>query len=150
MKNETYGPHQCSIIETDANIIALLAYFSSIIAILIPIISLVAFFAPLLIYGFEKNSTFVKFHAMQSFLLNAASTVIIIICAIIVGACFIYIASINPYVNMSPLALMIVVIVVTRAVIFILRIVAAVNAYKYHEYHLPIIGSWAARISGTN
>lgn len=150
MKNEIYGPHQCSVIETDANTIALLAYFSSIITSLIPIISLVAFFAPLLIYCFEKNSTFVKFHAMQAFLLNIMSTVTIMICTIIAGVCFFFIASINPYVNMSSLAFILVFAAAAIAVIFILRIVAAVNASKYHEYHLPIIGSWAARISGTN
>lgn len=150
MKNETYGPHQCSIVETDANIIALLAYFSSIIASLIPIISLLAFFAPLLIYCFEKNSTFVKFHAMQAFLLNIMSTVIVMTCIIIAGVCFLFIASINPFMNMSSLALMLIFAVAARAVIFILRIVAAVKASKYHEYHLPIIGSWAARIAKTN
>ena len=64
------APHKSSLGGLDANLMALLCYVAAFVIGLIPGIRYVAFLAPLVLYFLEKNSRFVKFHAMQAFILE--------------------------------------------------------------------------------
>lgn len=152
MKNEIYGSHKSSILGIDANIVALLTYFATVIIDWIPVISYISFFAPLIIYILERNSTFVKFHAMQSFLLNALVRVVTIIFGVIAGISGVSIAlgSIGTGVTAVGFAFIFgVMLFILGIAVWVFTIIAAIQAAQYKEYHMPIIGSWAARISGT-
>ncbi len=54
--------------------------------VFIPVVKYVAWLAPLIIYLVEKNSQFVKFHAMQAFLLNIIGAVLSFLVSIVLGA----------------------------------------------------------------
>lgn len=152
MKNEIYGSHKSSIFGVDANIVALLTYFATMIIGWIPVINYVSFFAPLIIYILERNSSFVKFHAMQAFLLNALVKVVTIISGVIAGVTGVGLAlgSIGTGVTAVGFAFIFgVMMFILGIIVFIFTLIAAIQAAQYKEYHIPIIGSWAARISGT-
>lgn len=152
MKNEIYGSHKSSIFGVDANIVALLTYFATMIIDWIPVISYISFFAPLIIYILERNSTFVKFHAMQAFLLKALVKVVTIIFGVIAGISGVSIAlgGIGTGVTAVGFAFIFgVMLFILGIVVWVFTIIAAIQAAQYKEYHIPIIGSWAARISGT-
>lgn len=68
--------HQSSIGDLEANIMAFLCYLTSSILAFVLGLSYVAWLAPLAIFFLEKKSEFVKFHAIQAFVLNALGVVL--------------------------------------------------------------------------
>lgn len=153
MKNEIYGPHKASFLGADANLIALLTYFSSAIMNFIPILSYVSFFAPLIIYFIEKDSVFVKFHAMQSFLLNVVSSALSFLFIAVFGASLLGIGlgnSATAAASFGVAAILYIAVIALLIVIMVYNVIAMVGAFKYKEYHIPIIGNWAGNIANTN
>ena len=70
MNAGSIDPHKSTIGGMDANLLALIAYIASAAVGFIPLLRYLAWLAPLVIFFMEKESGFVKFHAMQSFVLN--------------------------------------------------------------------------------
>lgn len=127
MAKGNYSPHQSSIANMDANIMAVLTYVLPVIAAYLPIVWRIAWLIPILIFFMEKESNLVKFHAMQSVVLYVARVIIISILSFI------------PL--LGGLAGFIVGIIFT-----IIAIVAVIGAFNYEEFRIPFIGDLVARL----
>lgn len=146
MKNEIYSPHKSSIGGLNANMMALLCYIASVVVSWIPLVRYVAWLVPLLLFFMEKQSKFVKFHAMQSFLLHILSAALTFLVSVVLGG-ILGVGSISSvtYFAAAGLAGIISLLVgVISLVILIFAILAMVKAYGYKEYHIPLIGGIAA------
>lgn len=143
MENKIYEPHKSSIGNLDANVMALIAYLGGAILGFIPGIKYVAFLVPIIIFVIEKESKFVKFHAMQSILLSAVGVVISIILGIVIG---IVIAT-GSYGALAVLSILSIITWIIVIALFVFFVIAAVKSYKYEIYKLPLIGNWAEKIA---
>lgn len=149
MKNEIYSPHKSSLGGLNANMMALICYLASIPLGWIPLVRYVAWLAPLALFLLEKESRFVKFHAMQSFLLNMLSAMLSFLVSVVLGG-ILGIGSISAatYYAAAGLAGIIgLLTTVISLVILVCAIIAMVGATKYKETQLPIIGGIARRIA---
>lgn len=145
-------PHKSSIGNLDANIMALLAYLATGILMFIPIINYVAWLAPLVLFLMEKQSGFVRFHAMQAFILNIINFLLTtllggIILASINAAYARALASGDFGASLAGAAIMTTILTIISLVIAVFAIIAMVNAYKYKLYKMPVIGALAAKFS---
>ena len=127
MSRGNYSPHQSSIANMDANIMAVITYILPIIAANLPIVWRIAWILPVLIFFMEKKSNLVKFHAMQSVALHVVRVVVLSILGII------------------PLLGGLVGFIVGIA-FTLLAIIAIVGAFSYEEFHIPFIGDFVARL----
>lgn len=153
---KVYEPHKSSIGNMDANVMALLTYVSAVILSFIPFVQYVSWLLPLIFFYMEKNSTLVKFHALQAFtlfLIFAIIDVIVnIIAAIATAATAAAIAS-NPYDLNSyfgawaGVAAAGIIMGIIGLIFLIFGIIAMVKAYKYEEYAMPVFGKLAAKFS---
>ena len=143
MENKIYEPHKSSIGNLDANLMALIAYLGGAVLGFIPGVKYVAFLVPIIIFIIEKESKFVKFHAMQSILLSAVGVVISIILGIIIGIVF----ATGSYGALAVLSILSIITWLIVIVLFVFFIIAAVKSYKYEIYKLPLIGNWAEKIA---
>ena len=135
-------PHKSSLGNLDANVMALLAYLASAVLGWIPVISYVAWAAPLVIFFIEKQSSFVKFHSMQAFLLGLVGMIFGLIVSLIVTS----IIAANPF-ALDSYALAGTLSTIIGLVFLVFAIIAMVKAYKYEEYKLPLIGGLAASLT---
>ena len=150
MKNEQCGPHKAYIFGMDANTLAALSYWAQLIFALVPGLKNVAFIAPILIYFIENQSSFVKFHAMQCLFLNLfvwAATYLILFLG---GGASFAPAMANPLAALMSLPLTVALLYVAILALWIARIVATIKAAQYKEYHIFLIGEWAATAARTN
>lgn len=149
MKNEIYNTHKASIGGLNANVMALLAYLISIPLSLIPIVRYMAWLAPLAVFLLEKQSKFVRFHAMQSFLLHLVSAAFsLLLSAVMIGIFGVGSISATTYYAAAGLAGLIGLFTAAISIaILIFAIIAMVGAYKYKETHIPVIGNIAQRIT---
>lgn len=148
MKNETYTPHKSSIGDLNANMMALLCYIVSVVVSWIPVVRYVAWLVPLLIFFMEKQSNFVKFHALQSFFLNVFSAILTFLVLVVLGS-ILGVGSISSNVNYFAAAaglagIISLLVLAISLVILVFAIIAMVKAYGYKEYHIPLIGGIAA------
>lgn len=137
-------PHKSSIGGMDANVMAIISYLASIILSFIPYISYVAWLAPLVFYILEKGSSFVKFHAMQGFILNLLGMLIILVITIIFN---IIIGSMiyNWYAIIRMTQALGTITLIISIVFAVFNIIALIKAYKYEEYEIPVVGKFARR-----
>jgi uncharacterized membrane protein len=140
------NPHRSSL-GMDANTMALLCYVAAFVLSWIPVIKYIAWAAPLVIFFLEKQSPFVKFHAMQAFLLEAISWVFAIIFGIIISA-----IAFNPYTYVygggwGAYGVVATISVIISIIFTIFAIIALVKAIGYVEYKLPLIGNLADKWS---
>ncbi|SHH61657.1 Uncharacterized membrane protein [Sporobacter termitidis DSM 10068] len=127
------NPHRSSL-GMDANTLALLSYVAAFVLSWVPIIKYVAWAAPLVLFFVEKQSPFVKFHAMQAFLLEVVSWVITIVFSVLLFW--------MPFNGLLAAIL--------NVLLTILAIVALVKAGGYEEYKIPVIGDIADKIRRSN
>ena len=163
MANTVYQPHKSSLGEIDANYIAVACYGAAIVFSYIPFLKYVAWLAPLLIYFLEKKSVLVKFHAVQALILNAIGAVVALILSI-VGSIIVkimtpeytnywdtYLAGGSYYDDLKKATavgtIFTVIAIIIAVLLMALEIIAALNAYKYTEYKLPVIGGIATKVS---
>lgn len=147
MENKIFEPHKSSIGNLDANVVALIAYLGGAILGFIPGIKYVAFLVPIIIYVIEKESKFVKYHAMQSILLSAVGVVLSIILAIIISIATAAIIHSGGYGALGALAVLSILVWIIALVLLVFFIIAAVKSYKYEIYKMPLIGNWAEKIA---
>lgn len=162
-QNTIHQPHKSSLGGLDANLLAALCYGSAFIFSFIPIVRYVAWLAPLVVFFLEKASRHVKFHALQALVLNVigallsavVSIVGSIIKAVIVPSSVSYSiwdAGYYDYWEKVKLAATIgtvftVIVYVLALGIGVLQILAAIKAWKYEEYGLPVIGNIAGKLA---
>ena len=146
-----YEPHKSSIGNIDANVMALIAYGAAIIVIFIPGIKIVAWLAPIVIYILEKESSFVKFHAMQAFLINIVgiifNTIILMIIGGSIGLMFFRTFS---YGALGTIILSAIITGIVAIVITIFEVISMVKCYQYKEYEIPLIGRLSRKIAYKN
>lgn len=152
--NEQYGPHKSSIGGIDANAMALLAYLASVILSFIPVLSYVAWIAPLVIFFIEKDSNFVKHHAMQAFtigIVGKALSLILVIVFAIIAAATTGVTLMNPGAGLGTgivlIGLSTILTGIIAIAILVFQIMAMVKAYQYNAYEIPVIGKLAKKIS---
>lgn len=140
-----FEPHKSSL-NLDANIIVLIAYLGGIVISFIPGLSFFSFAVPIIIYCLEKDSKFVKFHAMQGILLTVAGIVLSILIGILIGiftALLLFSSSTAAVSVISITGLLSFIIPITM---FIFMVIAIVKAWGYECYEMPIIGKLASKI----
>lgn len=137
------NPHRSSL-GMDANVMALLCYIGAFVLSWIPVIQWVAPAAPLVIFFIEKGSPFVKFHAMQAFLLEAVNWVFFVIIKVIIGALVF-----NPFslTGWGAVAAVTTIYTIIGIVMTVFAIIALVKAYGYFEFKIPLIGNLADKWS---
>lgn len=141
MRNEKYASHQSSIGNTDANLMALLSYLSVIIMGWIPVLKLVPWVAPLIIWNLEKKSRFVKFHALQSMILDIVFSVVsLLFRVILIGIVGGLSISGNFFSAIFTGGFFSLLIFAFFIGVIVLAVIAMVKAYQYEEYHIPVIG----------
>lgn len=141
MTNKTVEPHKSSIGGLDANIVALLAYVAAAAIMLIPNLGYFCWIVPLIAYFIENQSDFVRFHALQSFVINAIGAILSFIITVIFRGIVLAVIY-NPYSLFGAVGAYTVFSYLAGAVsivILVFSIIAVVQAYKYVEYHIPLI-----------
>ena len=143
------NPHRSSL-GMDANTMALLCYIAAFVLSWIPIVKYVAWAAPLVVFFIEKESPFVKFHAMQAFLLEAIVWVFQVIINIIIAAAWASYYRTWAYgygTSLGIASVLSVLLVIIGIVVTIFAIIALIKAYQYFEYKVPVIGNLAMKFS---
>jgi uncharacterized membrane protein len=148
MSNQTVDAHQSSLGNIDANILALLCYIVSAVLGFVPIVKYVAWLAPLVVFLIEKQSSFVKFHAMQAFLLNLAGLAISLILSLIFGLIFAATLLVSASGAVAAAGLTGIISLIVSIVILVFSILAMIGAYKYQEYEIPLLGPLTRKILG--
>ncbi|MEL4106128.1 DUF4870 domain-containing protein [Oscillospiraceae bacterium WX1] len=131
------NPHRSSL-GMDANIMALLCYIAAFVIAWIPFIQYIAFAAPLVIFFLEKDSPFVKFHAIQSLIMSIIACIFTIIA---------YSISFAAYFFFGFFILITVLLVIGFIAVAVFSIYAMIKAYGYEEYKIPLIGNLAEKFS---
>jgi uncharacterized membrane protein len=113
---------------------------------------LVAWLCPLFLFFFEKNSVFVKFHAMQAFLLNAIGAVLAFLVSVVIGG--IVLASINASTSLNSYTAALgaagvigFFATIIGLIILVFSIIALVSAYQYKLYKAPVLGNFAEKLA---
>lgn len=148
------NPHRSSL-GMDANVMALICYLAAFILSWIPIIQYVAWAAPLVIFFIEKESPFVKFHAIQALILEAVYcvfTVVIGIISAIIAAAYYANASIYSYyynyrASIGGVMACSIILMIIGIALSVFAIIVMVKAYGYYEYKIPVIGNLALKFS---
>lgn len=150
-------PHKSSI-GMDANIWAMLVYIITIILSWIPVVQYVAWLFPLVIYLTEKDSGFVKFHAIQAVAIYVVGAIVFIIMNVIsaiITASFALSAVTNPlgifgagYGALAGAMAVSVIGGVIGLLLTILSVIALIRAYQYEEYKVPVLGGFADKLAG--
>lgn len=149
MNSQIYEPHKSSIGGIDANLMAVLTYIASVVVSWIPVVRYLAWLVPLALFMMEKQSKFVKFHAMQSFVLNAVCAVLTFLIAVVVGG-IVSASTFNVYAAYSAFGLLGMISFITLVVcivITVFAIIAMIKAYGYKEYHIPLAGGLAEKLT---
>ncbi|SRR6266481_7321702 len=118
----------------DANIAALLAY-------------LLGLLGGLIFFFIEKNSRFVKFHAMQSILFNVVVGVVAIVLTIVVTILTLVISSISSSLGFIVSMLSLLFWLGFGLVIIITAIMLLIKAFQGQMFKLPIIGNMAEKFA---
>ncbi len=149
------APHKSSLGGLDANLMATLCYAAAFIIGLIPGIRYIAFLAPLALYILEKDSRFVKFHAMQAFMLQLFNMLLGVIIGVIAAA---VVAGSTASLFAGSAAgfgtavgggtIFLVLAGIVSVVAWVFAIIAAVKAYGYTEYEIPLLGGLARKLMG--
>jgi len=146
-----YEQHKSSIGNIDANVMALIAYGAAVVVIFIPGIKIIAWLAPIVIYILEKDSKFVKFHAMQAFLINIVGIIFSSIIFMIIGGSL-GLMFFRPltYGAIGTILLSAIITGIVAIVITIFEIISMVKCYEYKEYEIPLIGIIARKVAHKN
>ncbi len=145
MKNELYPPHKSSLGNLDANVLALLAYLAAVVVGWIPVLRYGAWLAPLVLFFVEKNSKFVRFHAMQAFVLQVISSAIAFLVSVVFGGVIRAVVD-NIYSLAIITGLTGLVVTLVSIAISVFAILAMVGAYNYKETHIPVVGGIAENL----
>ncbi len=144
------NPHKSSL-GMDANVMALICYIAAFVLSWIPYVKYVAWVAPLIVFFIEKESPFVKFHAMQAFLLEAVVWIFQVIFGIIIAAAWASYASSWYYgslgASLGIVSILSILLVIIGIVVTIFAIIALIKAYGYFEYKIPGVGNLAMKFS---
>ncbi len=141
----TVEPHSSSL-GMEANIAVLIAYLGGIVIGWIPWFSYIAFLIPLIIFILEKNSKFVRFHAVQSFILSIIGLVMGFLLSLISRLIAPLFFSSSPDAALSIMSAVSFTGVLISLVILLIAIIAVINAFQYKKCRLPLLGDLADKM----
>ena len=144
--NSQFEPHKSSL-GFDANLIMIIAYFGAIVVSFIPGINILAWAVPLVIFFIERDSSYVKYHAIQSLLLEVLGLVftmtIGIIIAILVSA--VIFSGSGAVFGLAGLVTLL--SIAFPIIMLIFSIICAIKSWNYECYKIPLIGNWAEKLT---
>lgn len=144
--NVKVEPHRSSL-GMDANILAMLAYLVTGALAWIPGVVYFIWIAPLVFFFIEKNSEFVRFHAMQATVLFFIRAILALIMNIIISAVTVAVYS-SFYYGYGSYGAALIFVFLGAAIgitITVFAIIALIKAYGYTEYKIPLIGNLAEK-----
>jgi len=146
MSVKTVEAHKSSL-GMDANVAILLVYLVGIVLSWIPGIRYFGWLAPLVFFYIENESAFVRFHAIQAFVLCAIATVLGLTVAIISSMMLTTMAFVNPIGGLGVIGFVGTLSLIISFVILIFAIMAMVNGYRYKEYKIPFVGDMGEKLA---
>lgn len=146
--NKVYEKHESSLFGLEANVVAMGVYVIPFLISFGGFLSFMGWLFPLVVVIAEKNSKLVKFHATQALLISLFYGFVNVL-AIFTGVASFFATFLSG--NFSAILGIIgfaFVFGILVLIIFVLEIISTIKAYQWTAYRLPIIGKWAASISG--
>jgi uncharacterized membrane protein len=123
----------------------MLAYLVTGILAWLPGIRYFAWAAPLILFFIEKDSSFVRFHAMQAFILNVIGALLVFIMNVVVYGIFaagMYTTDYTAWsASLGALGVISIIAGVISIIITVFAIIALVKAYGYNAYKIPLVGN---------
>jgi len=101
----------------------------------------------LIFFLMEKDSKLVRFHAMQSILLNALVIVASIALYIVMMVLFLILSQVSGALSAIVGLLSVVVWLVFSAAVLVAWVMCLIKAYNFQFYKLPVIGDFAEKFS---
>lgn len=146
--NRKVDPHQSSVMETDANLVALSLY-------LVPLLSnfmslgIISWVLPLVVVLIEKKSNFVHFHAVQSLVMQATAAVfnLIVVIAALMSASSSLLVGFNVLGVFGVVGLVGLLSALVSVIVIALEIVGVIKAYGWEIYYLPFFGNITRRFT---
>ncbi len=143
MDNHNYAPHNSSLGDINANLMAALMYAGVFLFALIPFVGFLAWAFPLIIIFVEKNSEYVKFHAAQSLIIQLLFCLAGVILAFMGFVFQIPTNVINSLINGAAINPIVIFDMLLDLASLIVYGYLAYKAYKYEAYKVPIVGEYA-------
>lgn len=138
-------PHSSSL-GMEANIAVLIAYLGGVVIGWIPWFSYIAFLLPLIIFILEKESKFVRFHAMQSCslcILDLVISLLLIVVSRLIAPSLYYS---SPGIALSIISAVSFTGVLISLAILVVVIIGVINTFQYKEYRLPLLSDLADKL----
>lgn len=148
--NRKYEEHKSSILGMNANLVSLLIYLLPFLINFIFYNSDLSYFSwliALIVIFIEKDSKLVKFHAWQSLLMNLFYGFVGAIVTVVGVTGSVYSVVVGNAGGLATSMIVIIIVGIISIIIAILQIIAAVKAYGWVSYRLPIVGNWASKLS---
>jgi uncharacterized membrane protein len=143
MKTTIIKPHQSSIGDLNANIMAMLIFVAPAVLAFIPGIRYVAWAVPLVIFFLEKKSKFVRFYAATSLVISVISFAITVVLGIITASLTISLVLAGGLGILAILSLLSLIFVLAFLALFVFLIVMALS---YKQVELPLVGPIAVKL----
>lgn len=148
--------HKSSILNMEANQIALIAYLSWIVLAFIPVVNYFAWAVPLVIYFVEKSSDYVRKQAAQAFTLYAIGAILTFLVSVVFRAIFVSAFSVNTdnfldvINNFSAGASAAMIIGAISTIIFIgitaIAVIALIKVCGYEKLNIPVINKITTKL----
>ena len=134
MQNPPPAPAAKSSTGLDENIAALLAYIAGWVS-------------GLIFFLIEKDSRLVRFHAMQSILLNVLVVVLAVVFSVVITVLVLVLGMVSDSLAAIAGILSYLLWLLLCLVILILWVLCLIKAYQGQMYKLPIVGNFAEKFS---
>ena len=140
--NRVYDPHKSSVMDTDANIVALAVYLIPLLGNFVSL-GIISWVFPLVLLFVEKKSPLVYFHAVQSLVMQAVVAIISVVSLLLtlLSAGSSMLLGFNLFGAIGILGIFNLLLVVVNGLMIALEIVGVIKAYGWETYYLPVFGS---------
>ena len=144
--NQIYDAHKSSVMDTDANIVALAVYLIPLIGDFVHL-GIISWVFPLVLLFIEKKSPLVYFHAVQSLVMQAVVTVFSIISVVltVLSAGSSVLLGFNLFGAIGLIGIFNILIILVNGIMIALEIVGVIKAYGWEAYHLPFFGTFVRK-----
>ena len=139
--NHKVDPHQSSILDADANLVALSVYLIPFLGNFMSL-GVICWVLPVVALFLEKKSSLVFFHSVQSLVLQAA-VLILNVLMIVFGFAFAgsnLLIGANIFGAIGIVGVLSLLGTVVTVIVMAVEIVGIVKAYSWEVYYLPIFG----------
>ena len=140
--NRIYDAHKSSVMDTDANIVALAVYLIPLLGHFISL-GIISWVFPLVLLFIEKKSPLVYFHAVQSLVMQVVVTVFSIVSFImtVISAGSSFLLGFNVFGAIGAAGIFSLISLVINGIMIAFEVVGIIKAYGWEAYYLPVFGS---------